>query len=76
MKIELNNSSKDDAVHQCNSKREGDWLIFTCPACPTYERRLNVQTQEMRIKEGKDPFLRHTGSFVPVGLEGNYSTLN
>ncbi len=76
MKFELHNDSESEHIHLCESNRNGDWLIFTCPKCPDYERRLNWKTGEMHLKEGKDEMILHRGSFLPIGLEGDYSTLN
>lgn len=46
-------------VHHCTSRREGDWIIWRCPLCPGYERRLNMRTGAMRVK-GKTS-AQHTG---------------
>ena len=76
MKIEFNQSNQDGIKHKCNSRREGGWIIFTCSHCPQYERKINLKTKEMKIIEGENPYIKHSGSFVPVGLEGNYYNAN
>ncbi|MCA0235495.1 MAG: hypothetical protein LCH81_03855 [Bacteroidetes bacterium] len=38
--------------HYCTSHREGEWIVWRCPHCSDYERRMNWQTGEMRIKRG------------------------
>jgi hypothetical protein len=43
MEIKFNHSS-DAEVHECESHRKGDWIIFRCPLCPDYERRMNWRT--------------------------------
>lgn len=50
-----------DNHHQCTTHRFGDWIIWRCPLCPTYERRLNAVTGEMKIKRGGSD-AQHTGS--------------
>lgn len=47
-------------VHPCTSEREGDWLVWRCPLCAGYERRLNWVTGEMRVRrEGSEA--QHVG---------------
>ena len=41
-------------THRCN------WIIWRCHLCPTYERRFNAVTGEMKVK-GKTG-IPHTGS--------------
>lgn len=46
-------------AHQCTSFRQGDTIVWKCPLCIGYERRLNLVTGEMSVK-GKTDSL-HTG---------------
>lgn len=55
--LEFEGIPKD--VHHCTSHRDGDWIIWRCPLCEGYERRLNTKTKEMRVK-GKTG-AQHTG---------------
>lgn len=66
LRFELN---QEGEVHTCESRREGDWIIFTCPNCPEYESRINFKTEERISQPIEDPFIFHEGSFVPTGLE-------
>ena len=50
--------------HECESFREGDWIVFRCPQCGDYERRMNWRTGEMRSRNARPEFY-HTGSHVP-----------
>lgn len=50
--------------HKCTSDREGDWIVFRCPKCPDYERRLNWRTGEMKVRAGKGN-IQHTGFYLP-----------
>ena len=45
--------------HYCTSYREGDWIVWKCPLCDRYERKLNVLTSEMQVT-GKNEF-KHIG---------------
>lgn len=47
--------------HICTATRQGDWIIYRCPLCPDYERRINLRTDQMTIC-GKNEY-RHAGSF-------------
>ena len=62
----LDNNSTDTDRHQCESYRDGDWIIFTCPKCLNYERRLNWRTGEMMVKDGEDPYILHAGEYFPT----------
>lgn len=59
---------KDDSlpVHVCEAVRDGDWIIYTCPKCPTYRRRYNWRTAEMRVI-GQNHNVRHSGSYRMLG---------
>ena len=37
--------------HACQSRLEGNWIIWTCPHCPDYERKLNWRTGETKSKK-------------------------
>lgn len=38
-----------DDTHICTSFVEGDWVVFRCPICQGYERRINLVTDEIRV---------------------------
>lgn len=60
-------------THQCLSHREGDWIIFHCPLCKDYERRVNWKTREVKVRRGSSNAV-HAGSHAPVdGSGGNFS---
>lgn len=46
-------------AHQCTSFRQGDTIVWKCPLCIGYERRLNLVTGEMSVV-GKTEY-QHTG---------------
>ncbi len=53
-------------THECVGFREGDWMIFKCPVCGDYERRMNWRTGQMTTKcDPENPF-QHTGMVVPT----------
>lgn len=47
--------------HKCESTQEGDWIVYRCPICKNYERRINWRTKEMKVKQSNSRFL-HSGS--------------
>ena len=65
----LENQSPEYERHQCDSYRDGDWIVFTCSRCLNYERRMNWRTGEVTIKEGEDPYILHTGEYFPKEYE-------
>ena len=50
--------------HECEAREEGGWIIYHCPLCPDYERRVNVRTGDMEAKNMKAG-IDHSGSYVP-----------
>ena len=61
--IEINLTNSDDDRHECESTREGDWIIFTCPHCPGYERRMNLRTRDMTVNDPTDGSYSHSGRY-------------
>jgi hypothetical protein len=59
--------------HTCTARREGEWLVFTCPHC-SYIRRFNTVTGDREVVQGEDPGVMHDGQYQPVGVD--WSTLN
>ncbi len=71
--INFNIPQTDAKIHQCQSHKEGDDIVFTCPDCPGYERRMNLRTNKMTVVNAREDIL-HTGTHVsPIlkGLNGN-----
>jgi hypothetical protein len=63
--------------HRCQVRREGDWAVFTCPLCDSYERKINLVDGQMITHIGhSDPFTLHEGFYVPVGLNQTHSLAN
>jgi hypothetical protein len=58
--------------HECDSVIEGDWVIFRCPICIDYERRINVLTGETRVKN-LSSIVSHSGRHNPF-KEGTVNT--
>jgi hypothetical protein len=74
--MELNfGSTFNDVEHLCESYRDGDWIIFRCPQCLEYERRMNPRTGEMITKNIR-PEIRHVGSHLPLELKSALENLN
>jgi len=69
MQIRFELNDVEGEFHTCESHREGDWLVFTCPHCPDYENRFNLQTGERRSQPIPDPTIFHQGTHIPVGME-------
>ncbi len=69
MVVQFDTSHFGQEYHICQSRCEGDWIIFTCPHCAEYEQRINYRTKERISFPADDPTLMHQGSFLPVGLK-------
>lgn len=59
MEIRFGNT-EDGSIHRCESCQEGDWIVFSCPDCYDYERRLNWRTGET-FSESVHPEIQHSG---------------
>ena len=67
------NSGKDG--HKCSAYRDGDWIIFYCPRCTNYERRINWRTGETKSKNiAKE--IKHFGEYFPVEFRQIYENMN
>lgn len=55
----------NEEQHPCIGHQEGDWIIFTCPLCLDYERRINWKTSEIKVRKG-DSTANHFGSHAPL----------
>lgn len=74
MEIKFNHSS-DAEVHECESYREGDWIIFRCPLCRDYERRMNWRTGEMKVENSTEN-ITHSGQYYPPELISAFLNVN
>ena len=73
--IQLGKHSKKD--HQCTVNTEGNWLVFRCPICSDYERRIHTKTGEMKTKGGtQGSSIKHYGSYIRPGLDANLYSPN
>ena len=74
MEINFNAGSDPDA-HQCESYRDGDWIVFRCPMCLDYERRVNWRTGVMTVRNGREN-VRHTGTHLPPHYKSAFESTN
>ena len=68
-------SPPENESHECESYRDGEWIIFYCSKCPGYERRLNWKTGEMKTRNVKEN-INHTGNHEPQFYKELLDTLN
>ena len=60
--------------HYCVGREYGPFVVFTCPQCPDYLRRIHRYDRKMTIR-GDSPMVSHSGLFIPPdSLES--STIN
>ena len=65
MEISFGHDYSDPNRHRCDSKMEGDWVIFTCPICHQYEKKFNLKTDELKVKGNEDFSVFHDGNYFP-----------
>lgn len=68
MNINFTREDTPTVGHLCTAHREGEWIVYTCPHCPTYERRIHLPTGHMLVQGGSNPHIQHQGSFSAVAL--------
>lgn len=69
--------NQDREIHTCESRQEGDRIIYTCPKCRNYKRRVNIVTREMILVNSDISFdVYHQGNFMPEPLKEFNSTPN
>jgi hypothetical protein len=71
--LAINNLEYDQ--HECDSFTEGEWVVFRCPICRDYERRINAVTGEMKVKKGGST-ARHTGRHFCCSSTESMAQLN
>jgi hypothetical protein len=74
MKIEFSSFSNNEQ-HKCESFRDGDWIVFRCPVCQDYERRINWRTGDTKVKNSV-PDINHSGSYFPYELTEAFINTN
>ena len=74
LKLEFGHDNAGEQ-HNCTSTRKGDWIIFTCPKCPKYQRELNWRTGDMRVK-GSSAEVRHAGNYFPTEYKEAFQDVN
>ena len=62
--------------HRCESYRDGDWIVFTCPLCLDYERRLNWRTGNMTAKDQTPIHIQHSGEYFPTEYDHAFTCAN
>lgn len=75
MKNPININAFNEDQHQCIGHREGDWIIFHCPLCKDYERRINWKTHEVKVRRGSSN-AAHSGSHAPVSTDDGMFSAN
>lgn len=72
--IKMDNSNQEK--HECDSRKEGNWIIYTCcnPDCD-YDRRFNVITRKMEF-HGTYSEIIHQGKYQPIGVQLDKLNLN
>jgi hypothetical protein len=68
-------NSEDGNHHQCESYRDEDWVVFRCPICLDYERRINPGTGEKTTKNVR-PDIHHSGSHIPPQVKAALENVN
>lgn len=73
--MQITFSDPEQTYHYCESRREGDWIIYTCKDCKDFERRYNWRTGEYKSKPASGSYIMHQGSYAPPALEGSALSL-
>lgn len=69
------NRTPDLEHHQCSATRDGEWIIFHCPKCRDYERRLNWRTGETKARNVRAT-IDHSGRYFPREFKEAFENSN
>jgi len=61
-------------THTCDSYRDGDWIVYTCPRCD-YELRKQWRTGKLIVRNAKVN-IRHRGTYFPTEYKDAFMNLN
>jgi len=65
----------DTEQHECSTYRVGDWVVFQCPHCPDYKRRINWRTGQSKVENIK-PDITHWGNYFPEEYRDAFENFN
>lgn len=65
----INFSSTSKSSHQCSAEKEGEFIVYRCPLCPEYERRIHSKTGVMEVSGNIGNPHSHHGTYVKAGLD-------
>lgn len=68
--------SSHETTHICEAKIEGKWIVFTCPQCLDYRRKINQETGEMITDSMGNPEVLHQGFYVQPRLQNFDASLS
>lgn len=72
----LNQNFGDGNIrHECESYSDGEWIIFRCPLCEDYERRVNPRTGENVVTNMRAE-IHHSGSHISARLKAALDNTN
>ena len=66
----------EEEKHKCTAERVGDWVIYRCPICPDYQRRVNLKTGKMKSTSNIDNPYLHSGTLAKPGFDMDISPPN
>lgn len=66
LKIEF---SSEKNAHVCDASIEDQWIVFTCPQCENYRRKMHLETGEMIVEKPGNPLIEHQGLFINPIIE-------
>ena len=62
--------------HECKAEVQGDWVVFRCPHCPDFERKIHRQTGEMLTQRDPNNMVGHYGTYMKPGFDVPMSPMN
>lgn len=66
--INIEFSGSEDA-HVCDVSIKDQWIVFTCPQCHNYCRKMHQETGEMVVENPGNPLIVHQGLFINPVIE-------
>ncbi len=68
--------SSPEITHTCEAKIEGKWIVFTCPQCREYRRKMHQENGRNDYDSMGNPEILHQGFYVQPRLQNFDASLS
>jgi hypothetical protein len=62
--LEMTEIKFNSDAHECELEIKGNWIVFTCPLCPNYRRKMHMKTGEIVNENTGKVEANHSGVYI------------